>query len=133
MRFVDFLKTTVLLSGGATQLDFIFTGGTGSIIPGPIPVTTSVPTVVANITASPVQDPAEIRATLGDQVTGSVRWTESIEHLIDRAGCDLFLELGPGSVLAGLVARIRKGAQVLSIGDLASLEEALPAIRTATE
>jgi len=90
-------------------------------------------TVVANVTASPVQDPAEIRATLGDQVTGSVRWTESIEHLIDRASCDLFLELGPGSVLAGLVARIRKGAQVLSIGDLASLEEALPAIRTATE
>ena len=90
-------------------------------------------TVIANVTASPVDDLAQIRATLGDQVTGSVRWAESIEYLIDRAGCDLFLELGPGSVLAGLVARIRKGTEVLSIGDLASLQEALPAIRAATK
>lgn len=90
-------------------------------------------TVIANVTAAPVNDLAQIRATLGDQVTGSVRWTESIEYLKDRAGCDLFLELGPGSVLAGLVARIRKGTEVLSIGDLASLQEALPAIRAATK
>src|SRR5258708_33501028 len=69
-------------------------------------------TVVANVTGSPVQDPAEIRATLSDQVTGSVRWVQSVEYLIDRAGCDLFLELGPGSVLAGLVTRLRKGAEV---------------------
>jgi [acyl-carrier-protein] S-malonyltransferase len=89
-------------------------------------------TVVANVTASPVYDPAEIRATLSDQVAGSVRWAQSIEYLIDRAGCDLFLELGPGSVLAGLVARIRKGVQVCSIEDLASLQEALPTIRAAT-
>jgi len=90
-------------------------------------------TVIANVTASPADDLTQIRATLGDQVTGSVRWAESIEYLIDRAGCDLFLELGPGSVLAGLVARIRKGAEVLSIEDLASLQEALPTIRAATK
>jgi [acyl-carrier-protein] S-malonyltransferase len=90
-------------------------------------------TVIANVTASPVDDLAQIRSSLGDQVTGSVRWAESIEYLIDRAGCDLFLELGPGTVLAGLVARIRKGTEVLSIGDLASLQEALPAIRAATK
>jgi [acyl-carrier-protein] S-malonyltransferase len=89
-------------------------------------------TVVANVTARPVQEPAEIRATLGDQVTSSVRWAQSIEYLIDRAGCDLLLELGPGSVLAGLVARIRRGVEVLSIEDLTTLEEALPTIRTAT-
>jgi [acyl-carrier-protein] S-malonyltransferase len=80
-----------------------------------------------------VDDLTQIRTTLGDQVTGSVRWAESIEYLIDRAGCDLFLELGPGSVLAGLVARIRKGAKVLSIEGLASLQEALPTIRAATK
>jgi [acyl-carrier-protein] S-malonyltransferase len=90
-------------------------------------------TVIANVTASPVDDLTQIRTTLGDQVTGSVRWAESIEYLIDRAGCDLFLELGPGSVLAGLVARIRKGAKVLSIEGLASLQEALPTIRAATK
>jgi [acyl-carrier-protein] S-malonyltransferase len=90
-------------------------------------------TVVANVTALPVHDPPEIRTTLGDQVTGSVRWTESVEYLANRVGCDLFLELGPGSILAGLVTRVRKGVQVLSIEDLASLEEALPTIRAARE
>jgi [acyl-carrier-protein] S-malonyltransferase len=87
--------------------------------------------VIANVTASPVGDAAEIRSTLRDQVAGSVRWVESIEYLVDRAGCDLFLELGPGSVLAGLVSRIRKGVEVLSLENLASLEEALPTIRAA--
>jgi [acyl-carrier-protein] S-malonyltransferase len=87
--------------------------------------------VIANVTASPVGDAAEIRSTLRDQVAGSVRWVESIEYLVDRAGCDLFLELGPGSVLAGLVTRIRKGVEVLSLENLASLEEALPTIRAA--
>jgi [acyl-carrier-protein] S-malonyltransferase len=87
--------------------------------------------VIANVTALPVHDAAEIRSTLSDQVVGSVRWAESIEYLIDQAGCDLFLELGPGSVLAGLVKRIRKGVEVLSIEDLPSLEQALPIIRAA--
>jgi [acyl-carrier-protein] S-malonyltransferase len=89
-------------------------------------------TVVANVTALPVHEPAEIRETLADQVTGSVRWAQSIEYLIDRAGCDLLLELGPGSILAGLVARIRRSVEALSIADLSTLEKALPTIRTAT-
>ena len=88
-------------------------------------------TVVANVTALPVHEPVEIRATLGDQVTNSVRWAQSIEYLVDRAGCNLLLELGPGSVLAGLVARIRRSVEVLSIEDLTTLEEALPTIRAA--
>jgi [acyl-carrier-protein] S-malonyltransferase len=87
--------------------------------------------VVANVTALPVDDPAEIRATLSNQVTGSVRWAESIGYLLDQIGCDLFLELGPGSVLAGLVSRIRKGIEVVSIENVADLEEALPVIRAA--
>lgn len=90
-------------------------------------------TVVANVTALPVHQPADIRGTLRDQVTSSVRWAESMEYLLDRAGCDLFLELGPGSVLAGLMARIRKSVEVLSIEDLASLEEALSTIRAAAK
>jgi [acyl-carrier-protein] S-malonyltransferase len=89
--------------------------------------------VISNVTALPVDDPNEIRKTLSDQVTGSVRWAESIEYLVDRAGCDLFLELGPGSILAGLMARIRKGVEVLSIGDLDGLERALPIVRGAME
>jgi [acyl-carrier-protein] S-malonyltransferase len=86
-------------------------------------------TIVANVTAQPVTDPTAVRQTLAQQVTGSVRWAESIEYLIDHEHCELFLELGLGEVLAGLVGRIRKGTQVLSIGDPESLEDALPAIR----
>lgn len=89
-------------------------------------------TVVANITAQPVPDAASVRQTLAQQVTGPVRWVESIEYLINRERCELFLELGPGQVLAGLVGRIRKETQVLSIGDVESLENALPAIRART-
>jgi [acyl-carrier-protein] S-malonyltransferase len=86
-------------------------------------------TIIANVTAQPVSDATSVRQTLTRQVTGSVRWVESIEYLIDQEHCDLLLELGPGQVLAGLVSRIRKGTQVISISDVESLEKALPVIR----
>ena len=56
-----------------------------------------------------MRDAEEIRESLQDQVTGTVRWTETIEYLVDEERCDLFIELGPGGVLAGLLNRIRKG------------------------
>ena len=84
----------------------------------------SVP-VICNVDARPVPSLEKIRRSLADQVTGSVRWTESIEHLLDHEHCDLLVELGPGGVLAGLVGRIRKGTPVISISNLATLEEAL--------
>jgi [acyl-carrier-protein] S-malonyltransferase len=85
--------------------------------------------VVANVTAKPVFEKGEIKESLAKQVTGTVRWTESVEYMLDQLGCDLFLELGPGQVLAGLVGRIRKGTEVLSIGDRPSLEMALDRLR----
>jgi len=85
--------------------------------------------VVANVTARPVADPAEIRAALSAQVTGSVRWTETIEFLVDVEKVELFLELGPGGVLAGLVNRTRKDTPVLSITDCASLAAAAETLR----
>jgi [acyl-carrier-protein] S-malonyltransferase len=91
------------------------------------------PIVVANVTAAPVKEPTEIRRTLADQVTGSVRWVETITYLLDQAGCDLLIELGPGQVLAGLVTRIRKGTEVISIENLATLQNALPLIRAAAK
>jgi [acyl-carrier-protein] S-malonyltransferase len=84
----------------------------------------SVP-VVCNVDAQAVSDPEGIRRTLADQVIGSVRWTESIQYLLDHLQCEQFIEFGPGGVLAGLVGRIRKGTPVLSISDSASLTEAL--------
>jgi len=86
-------------------------------------------TVVANVTAGPVSEESDILESLAKQVTGTVRWTESVEYMIDHLGCDLFLELGPGQVLAGLVGRIRKGTEIVSIGDRSSLEASIGRLR----
>jgi len=87
--------------------------------------------VVCNIDATPVTGAARIRETLREQVTGTVRWTESIERLIDHEKVELFIELGPGKVQAGLVGRIRKGTAVISISDTASLKAALAGVKEA--
>ena len=86
--------------------------------------------VICNVDATPVSEPDAIRESLQDQVTGTVRWTESVEYLVDEAGCDLFLELGPGGVLAGLLNRIRKGTPCHSITDCATLDAAVAALRS---
>lgn len=85
--------------------------------------------VICNINAQPAESPETIRMALADQVTGSVRWTETIEYLIDHCHCNRFLELGPGGTLAGLVSRIRKGTEVISISDTASLQTAVERLR----
>lgn len=83
--------------------------------------------VVCNLNAMPVSDAGEIRRTLELQVTGSVRWAQSMEYLLAR-GHDCFLELGPGGQLAGMLGRIRKGVEVHSVSDPASLEKATAAL-----
>ena len=85
--------------------------------------------VIANVFAAPVSGEEEIRDSLAKQVTGTVRWTESVEYMIDKLGCDLFVELGPGNVLAGLVGRIRKGCRVIPAGDYGSIEAAIVELR----
>ena len=85
--------------------------------------------VICNIDAQPVSEPEEIRSSLQDQVTGTVRWTETIEYLVDEQKCELFIELGPGGVLAGLLNRTRKGTPCVSISDCASLDAALVGLR----
>lgn len=85
--------------------------------------------VICNVDAVPVRSPEEIRRTLADQVTGSVRWSESVEYLLDHLHCTHFLELGPGGVLAGMMGRIRKGTPVHSISNAADLEQAVAALR----
>lgn len=83
--------------------------------------------VICNFGACPVSTPAEIRSMLEKQVTGSVRWTESIQALI-AMGHRHFLELGPGKVIAGLVGKIDKEVIVHSVEDSASLEAAVEAL-----
>lgn len=84
--------------------------------------------VVCNVDAQTVSDPDEIRRSLADQVTGSVRWTESVEYLLDHLHCTQFIELGPGGVIAGLVGRIRKGTPILSVSNAASLADTVAAL-----
>lgn len=86
--------------------------------------------VICNYAAEEVSDPARIRETLTSQVTGSVRWEESMRLLLDR-GHRLFIELGPGKVLTGLMGRIdtEKSAEVLAVEDRESLEGAVVRLR----
>jgi [acyl-carrier-protein] S-malonyltransferase len=64
--------------------------------------------VYQNFTATAVTDPAQIKRNLEDQLTGAVRWTQSVESMV-RDGATHFTEVGPGKVLQGLVGKISKG------------------------
>ncbi|QDL97766.1 ACP S-malonyltransferase [Rhodopseudomonas palustris] len=89
--------------------------------------------LVANVLASPITDPDEIRRRLVEQVTGTVRWRESVAFMASQ-GVNRFLEIGAGKVLSGLVKRIADGATGISVGgpnDIASAKDALAAERSA--
>src|SRR5438270_7352937 len=73
--------------------------------------------VISNVTGREVETLPEIRQTLQDQVTSTVSWVDCMERLIDL-GCYLFIELGPGGVLAGLLKRTRKDVEVISLSDV---------------
>ncbi|RIY03525.1 [acyl-carrier-protein] S-malonyltransferase [Aureimonas flava] len=80
--------------------------------------------LVANVLASPISDPEEIRARLVEQVTGQVRWRESMSYLAD-GGVDLLIEVGSGKVLSGLAKRIDPRLSAISVGKPADIEPAL--------
>ena len=84
--------------------------------------------VMSNVTGEVVDTLPEIRNALRDQVTGTVRWSECMENLFER-GCDFFIELGPGEVLAGLLRRTRKDAEVISVSDPASIHACAERLR----
>ncbi len=88
--------------------------------------TASIP-VICNFAAREVIGADDIRSMLEQQVTGSVRWTASMQKLI-ADGNTTFIELGPGKVLAGLMGRISKEIRVISVEDVASLDAAVAAI-----
>jgi len=78
--------------------------------------------VISNVTGEEVRTPLEIRRTLRDQVTGTVRWLDCMERLA-TLGCNFFIELGPGGVLAGLLRRTRKDGDVMSVADAESVRK----------
>lgn len=83
--------------------------------------------LVNNVDASVVKDGASARDGLVRQVSGAVRWQECVERLAAE-GADTFVEVGPGTVLSGLVKKIVKGARVLNVEDPASLEATVAAL-----
>ena len=85
-------------------------------------------TVLSNVTGEPAGTLPEIRSALRDQVTSTVRWADCMENLLGR-GCDLFIELGPGEVLAGLLRRTRKDVEVMSVSDPASVQACAEKLR----
>ena len=93
-------------------------------------ITLAVPQVpvISNVTAQPHAAPAEIQQRLVDQVTSSVRWEESMRHLLAQ-GFTRFIELGPGTALGGFMKRIDKSVPVLNVADVASLEATVQALK----
>jgi [acyl-carrier-protein] S-malonyltransferase len=85
---------------------------------------TPVYPVVCNVEASLVSDDLRARSTLVAQVTGSVKWDQSMRLLIEQ-GVQTFVEIGPGKVLCGLMRQIDRSKACLNIGDEVSLTKAL--------
>jgi [acyl-carrier-protein] S-malonyltransferase len=76
--------------------------------------------VVANVTARPVTSPDQIRRLLVEQVYSPVKWEESVSWLIGQ-GVDRFVEIGSGTVLAGLIKKIDRSVAVVSLNSLESI------------
>ncbi|MGJ5195858.1 ACP S-malonyltransferase [Bradyrhizobium sp. HKCCYLRH1030] len=88
--------------------------------------------LVSNVLAAPISDPNEIRRRLVEQVTGTVRWRESIAYMAGQ-GVTRFFEIGAGKVLSGLVKRIADGAVGVAVGgpsDIVAAKDALAAAKT---
>jgi len=77
--------------------------------------------LVTNVTAREISVPAEVRQELLAQLSGCVRWQDSVEHMLS-CGVSTFVEMGPGQVLAGLVKRTSKEARTLNIGSAADVK-----------
>lgn len=86
-----------------------------------VTVNAPVVDVIANVTTKPTRDPNEIRDLLVQQVTGQVRWTESVEDMC-ASGVDNFVEIGSGKVLTGLVKRINKEVSTANISNPADVD-----------
>jgi [acyl-carrier-protein] S-malonyltransferase len=93
-----------------------------------IPMQTPRFAVISNVTGEEVTTPDEIRRTLQDQVTATVRWLDCMERVLER-GCELFIELGSAGVLAGLLKRTRKDVDVVSASDAESVRNCAERIR----
>ncbi|MGO9586381.1 MAG: ACP S-malonyltransferase [Limisphaerales bacterium] len=92
-----------------------------------IKISPPVVPVISNVTGQPHGNAADISARLVEQVTSSVLWEKSMRYLLAQ-GFTRFIELGPGTALSGFMKRIDKGAQMLNVADVPSLEATIKAL-----
>lgn len=83
---------------------------------------------VTNVTAEYVQDEEEIKGLLGQQVSSSVRWEQSIRKMIEE-GVDTFVEIGPGKTLAGFMRKISRDVAMYNIGTWEDVEKVAEALK----
>jgi [acyl-carrier-protein] S-malonyltransferase len=92
-----------------------------------IKISVPIVPVISNVTGQAHGSAADISMRLVEQVTSSVLWEKSMRYLLAQ-GFTRFIELGPGTALSGFMKRIDKGAQMLNVADMASLEAAIKAL-----
>ncbi len=91
----------------------------------------SIP-VIANISAAPMTNVDDIRRELSQQVAASVQWTRTIQYMVG-AGASMFIEIGPGQALTGMVKRIAKGVTTVNISNEAEIARAVTIMRSMGE
>jgi len=91
---------------------------------GNVTINTPAVPVVANVRAEAVSDPETIRALLVAQITGAVRWRESVTWMVGQ-GADEFWEIGAGKALIGMVRRIDRDAATRAVGTAADVQAAI--------
>ncbi len=88
---------------------------------------TTIP-VIGNIEGTPLIKAQDIRQELTQQIASSVQWVRTIEYMTN-AGVSIFIEIGPGQTLTGMIKRIAKGVTTLTIANIAELEKAVSLVR----
>lgn len=92
------------------------------------PVGNAAIPVIGNIHAQPLVEAGDIREEMAQQIAAPVQWIRTIEYMV-QAGVTIFLEIGPGQALTGMVKRIAKGATTLNVGSSADLEKTALVLR----
>lgn len=87
----------------------------------------SIP-VISNITATPLIEASELSQEISQQIASSVQWTRTIEYL-HQQGVSVFIEIGPGRALAGMIKRIVRGATIINIGTQEEINKAVSTIQ----
>lgn len=89
---------------------------------------TKIP-VITNVDAQPTREGEIFRQKLADQINHSVRWSQTMQRTLVEEGVDTLIEFGPGKVLTGMVKKAYPDVRLLNVYDMASLSQALEAVR----